>query len=279
MLEGDIGYILIKSFAINGAREFQDARMELIRAGAKSLIIDLRDNAGGVVNTAIEIANQFISTGDILHLKQKGEIFETISARSSIVGNLETVVLVNEYSASSSEILAGALQDNNAATLVGVTTYGKGAAQLMAYTNERQPYRLSIYYFLTPDKNDIHGIGITPDHIVRNSLGERREEAAELYKTFAPFVENTKPKAGDTGLNVFAAQQRLALLGYSPGITATMDDAMVAAIKAFQQEQGLYAYGELDFTTMRKIQEVTLAYVNNDSTEDLQLKKAIELLK
>ena len=278
MLEGDIGYILLKSFAANGAREFREARAELIRSGAKSLIIDVRDNAGGIVGTAVGIADQFLSTGDIMHLKQRGEIIETLSATSSVVGRSETVVLVNEYSASSAEILAGALQDNKAATLVGTTTYGKGAAQLVAYTNERNPYRLSIYYFLTPNKNDIHGVGITPDHVVRNSLGDRREEALKSYEAFAPFVENAKPTAGETGLNVFAAQQRLALLGYSVKTTAVMDAATVEAIKSFQREQGLHPYGVLDFTTMRKIRDVTHAYVNNDAKEDLQLKKAIELL-
>ena len=279
MLENNIGYILLKSFDANGAKDFRDAKASLIKSGAESLILDIRDNAGGLINTALDIVDEFITSGDILHLKQKVEIIETISAMGLTNQQIRTVLLVNGGSASAAEILAGALQDHKAATLVGTPTYGKGAAQIMAYTNERQPYKLSVYYFLTPNKNDIHDVGIMPDYIVRNSLGGYRQEAMELYETFAPFVENTKPKAGDIGLNVFAAQQRLSLLGYSPGMTAVMDSPTVEAIKLFQQEQGLYAYGELDFTTMRKIQEATISYINNDSAEDLQLIKAIELLK
>jgi carboxyl-terminal processing protease len=279
MLEGNIGYILLKGFELNSAKDLKDAKAKLIKDGAKSLILDVRNNSGGLVNTAIEIAEEFLSGDVITHFMHKGEVFETISATSGTSEKLKTVLLVNEYSASASEILAAALQDNKAATLVGTTTYGKGVAQIMAYTNDKHPYKLSIYYFLTPDKNNIDGIGIIPDHVVRNSLGNYREEAQELYKTFAPFIENSKPKAGDTGLNVFAAQQRLRLLGHSLELTAQMDDATVSAIKMFQKEQGLYEHGELDFTTMRKIQEVSLSYIENDSKEDLQLKKAIDLLK
>jgi len=278
MLEDNIGYIALRRFGANGAREFRAAREQLIGDGAESLVLDLRNNSGGLVNVAIDIANEFISDGYIVHMKQRGEIFESIHATSRTGRLLETVLLVNEHSASASEILAGALQDHNVATIVGTVTYGKGTAQMMAYTDERRPHTLSIYYFLTPDKNDIHNVGIMPDYVVRNSLGEHREEAARLYQAFAPFAENTRPRAGDTGINVFAAQQRLFLLGYSLEMTAVMDDATVQAIRLFQQEQGLYVYGVLDFTTMSRIREVTSAYINNDSETDLQLQKAIELL-
>ena len=279
MLEGDIGYILMTGFEIRGAEHFRDAKAELIKAGAKSLIIDVRDNPGGLVSTAVGIAEEFIESGDIVHFASRGKIVETISAGKNRVNKIPTVLLINENSASASEILAAALKDNNAATLVGTTTYGKGVAQVLGYTSSGNMYKISIEYFLTPDKKDIQDIGITPDYVVRNSLGEFREEAFKLYMSFAPFAENTKPKPGDVGLNVFAAQQRLVLLGFAPGLNAVMDADTVAAVKAFQKEQGLYAYGTLDLTTMRKIEEVTKAYVNNDSPEDLQLKKAIELLK
>lgn len=279
MLEGNIGYILLTGFTTGGAEEFKNAKAELLKSGAKSLIIDVRDNPGGLVNTAIDIADELIESGDIVHFKQRGKIFETITAKNKTIVKVPIVLLIDEYSASASEILAGALKDNKVATLVGTTTYGKGSAQLFGYTNDGTPYKLSIYYFLTPNKNDIDNIGVAPDYAVVNSIGEFREEAAEMYKLFAPFAENTKPAYGDMGLNVYAAQQRLALLGYKVSATAVMDEATVTALKQFQKMYGLYAGGVLDFTTRDKLEEVTLLYIYNDSDEDLQLKKAIELLK
>ncbi|MCL1808745.1 MAG: S41 family peptidase [Clostridiales bacterium] len=279
MLEGNIGYILLTGFETGAAKEFKKAKDDLIKKGAKSLIIDIRNNPGGLMDTVVEIADGLIAKGDITHLKDRVGIFETVSATPKDIEKVPMALLINEYSASASEVLAGALKDNKAAVLVGTTTYGKGVAQIIGYTKDKQVYKVSVYYFLTPDKHDIQGVGVAPDYPVRNSLGEFRAAAAELYRHFAPFAENTKPKPGDTGLNVFAAQQRLALLGFSLEVNATMDEATVAAVKRFQSEQGLYAYGTLDLTTMRKIEEVAVEYVTNDSKEDMQLKKAIELLK
>lgn len=279
MLEGDIGYILLTGFETNAAKEFKDAKDGLVKAGATSLIIDIRDNPGGLMDTAFDITDELLAKGIITHLRQRGVIFETVSADPKDIKTMPTALLINEFSASASEVLAGALKDNKAAVLVGTTTYGKGVAQITASTRDGLVYKISEFYFLTPDKHEIQGVGVAPDYVVRNSLGEYREAAIEMYSRFAPFAENTKPKPGETGLNVYAAQQRLALLGFTLEVTATMDEATVAAVKRFQAEQGLYPYGTLDLTTMRKIEEVTLAYVNNDSVEDLQLKKAIELLK
>lgn len=277
LLENNIGYIQIIVFDANSAREFRAAVANLKRAGAQSLILDLRNNLGGLVNAAIEVADEFISSGDIVHLAKRNEIVESAVATEGASVLLDTVVLVNGYTASAAEILAAALMENEVATVVGTVTYGKGTVQTIAYAND-QPYRLSLYYFLTPNEDHINNVGITPNYIVRNSLGEYRAEARALFNMFAPFIENTRPWPGETGLNVFAAQQRLILLGFALDLTATMDEATVAAIRAFQHEQGLYVYGVLDFTTMRRIQEVTVAHVNNDSLEDLQLKRAIEIL-
>ena len=280
MLEGSIGYIYLTGFDIGGAKEFREAREALKKAGAKSLIVDVRDNPGGLLDTAFAIAEEFLDKGDVItHFQERGKITETVRAQKGATDKMPTVLLVNGGSGSAAEILAGALKDNKAATLVGTATYGKGVAQIMGFTNDGYSYKLSVNYFLTPKQNEIQDVGIVPDHIVRNSLGEFREGAVDLYRMFAPFAENTKPKVGDKGLNVFAAQQRLALLGYKVELSAAMDETTVAAVKAFQAEQGLYAYGTLDLTTMKKLEEATLAYINNDSKEDLQLKKAIDLLK
>ena len=279
MLENNIGYIRISMFDFHVAREFQDAVTSLKEKGAESLILDLRNNIGGFLDPAIDIADKFVQSGNIVHLAKRGEIVETVRATNRETIGLETVLLINEYSASSSEIVAAALRDHNVATLVGTTTYGKGSVQTLANAHDGRAYTLSIYYFLTPNRRAINNVGVAPHHVVRNSLGENRAAALELYRMFAPFVEDVRAWPGDSGLNVFAAQQRLLLLGYTPGLTGVMDDATVNAVREFQRDQGLYVYGVLDFTTMRRIREVTTAHVLNDSAEDLQLNRAIELLR
>ena len=278
MIEENIGYIKIRNFEEGSPDGFSKAKDELMKAGATSLIIDIRGNPGGLINPAVLIADKLVEKGDLLHLKQQDKIIQTIQATDKPKENIPTILLVNENTASAAEILAAALQDNNTAILVGATTYGKGSAQVRRETSSRKEFTLSIFEFLTPDKEEIEGVGVTPDHVVENSLGPRREDAAKAYETFAPFVEDTKPAFGEAGLDVFAAQQRLKLLGYSPSLTAIMDEATVNAIKEFQREHGLWAGGILDFTTKNRIEETTLSYINNDSKEDLQLKKAIELL-
>ena len=278
MLENNIGYIRIRMFDMHAAREFQDAITSLRENGAETLILDLRNNLGGLVDPAIDVVDQFITSGNIVHLAKRGQIVETVRATTREIVNMETVVLINEYSASASEIVAGALRDHNAATLVGTTTYGKGTVQTLKNSPDGRAYTLSIYYFLTPNRRSINEVGIAPHHVVRNSLGENRQAALELYRMFAPFIEDVRAWPGDSGLNVFAAQQRLMLLGYTPGLTGIMDDATVNAVREFQRDQGLYVYGVLDFTTMRRIREVTTSHVLNDSAKDLQLNKAIALL-
>ena len=98
------------------------------------------------------------------------------------------------------------------------------------------------------------------------------------YLAFAPMSEGVKPKAGDTGLNVFGAQQRLALLGHEVNPSGAMDAATVAAVKRFQGAEGLSPYGVLDFTTMRALDREALAFAQGSTEEDLQMQKAVELL-
>jgi len=278
MMEADIGYIKLTVFGGESAPGFVRAKDELMKAGAKSLIIDLRDNAGGNLFAALEIANELIEKGDLLHLVQKGKTAHTFSAIEKKLEKIPVILLINEKSMSAAEVLAAALQDNKAAVIVGTKSYGKGYAQLLMQTGSGQNFRVSAYELLRPSKGKIEGAGVTPDYKIKNSAGERREDAAKAYEAFAAFAEETKPAPGDIGLDVFAAQQRLALMGYSLLPTAIMDEVTVNAIKAFQKEQGLWAYGVLDYTTKRKIDEAALAYINNESKEDLQLMKAMELL-
>lgn len=280
MLEGNIGYIQITSFDNDTHVEFRLARTGLINKGAKALIIDLRNNPGGLVNTALEVADQLMPEGPITHFERQGKIVESYFAENDSELDMPIVLLVNEGSASATEILAGALQDSKTATLVGTTTYGKGVAQQISEFNNGAAMKLSMYYFLTPNKKRIDHVGITPDYTVQNSRNPNEKELAEKYASFAPMSEQVKPKAGDVGLNVFGAQQRLAMLGYPVKASGTMDEATVAAVTKFQSENKLYPSGILDYTTMSALEKATVRYITGvKEGEDLQLAKAIELIK
>jgi carboxyl-terminal processing protease len=280
MLDGDVGYIRITSFDNDSHVEFRLAKTALINKGAKSLIIDIRNNPGGLVNTALDIADQLMPEGPITHFEQKGKIVETYSAENGNEPGIPIVLLVNEGSASASEILAGALQDSKTATLVGTTTYGKGVAQQISDLSDGSTMKLSMFYFLTPNKQRIDHVGITPDYTVQNSFNADEAELAEKYAAFAPMSEKAKPKAGDTGLNVFGAQERLAMLGYPVKVSGTMDDATVAAVAKFQSESKLYPCGILDYTTMDALEKATVHYITGTKEGvDLQLDKAEELLE
>lgn len=281
MLDGKIGYMLISGFDSDVAKEFKMAKIALVNKGAESIIMDMRNNPGGYIDGAVEIANELIPNGYIAHFVNKGTIIESEKAAGTADPKMPTVVLVNEESASASELLAGALQDNKAATLVGTTTFGKGVAQQMITLSSGDKAKISVFYFETPNKKVIDHVGITPDYVVRNGYAGS-EEAKAKYLTFAPMAANEKPAPGNTGLTVYASQQRLALLGYYKGkITGTMDDATVAAVKKFQKDEGLYPYATIDNSTKSKLEisAYGLAYGNTQKGNDMQLAKAVELLK
>ncbi|MEG2200388.1 MAG: S41 family peptidase, partial [Anaerovorax sp.] len=280
MKANQIGYIQIISFDGDTQVEFANARMTLLNKGAKAFVIDLRNNGGGIVNGAVDIANQLLpKKGPIVHFMQQGKITETIQS-SGAEYVLPTVVLVNGNTASASEILVGALKDSHAAKVVGTQTYGKGIIQSVIPVNATSSMKLSTHYYLTPNQTKIDKIGITPDYVVANTANINEEALIKEYSKFAPMKEEKKPKKGDTGLNVFGAQQRLALLGYHVEISGTMDANTTAAVNQFQKDAGLKPYGVLDYTTMATLDKKTAQMILGvKEDQDLQLDKALEVLR
>ncbi len=168
MLENDIAYIDINQFGDKTTSELNTTLEELLPQNPKGIIIDLRNNGGGYLQTSIEVASEFIDKGVILYEQYGDGSRDTYNA----LGNgrateLPIVVLVNEGSASASEILAGALQDYERAKLVGVITYGKGSVQQwIPLSGENGAARVTIARWLTPDDRLIDGVGLTPDFVV-----------------------------------------------------------------------------------------------------------------
>ncbi len=276
--ENHIGYIRIVSFDSNTGEEFKDALAKLREENIQSLIIDLRNNGGGYINTALEVAEAIVPKGPIMHFESKGEITETYESETPQI-DIPVAVLVNGGTASASEIMAGAIQDSNSGTIIGTQTFGKGSAQTSLNLKNGGGMKLTVAHFLTPNKNVIHQNGITPDIVIENKANPDFDELVEQAEQFAPMIESQKPTLNDQGLNVFGAQQRLAFLGYDQvRVTGILDEVTFEAIKHFQTAKGIFPYGVLDHTTRDLLETEIVDYLNN-LNRDAQLEKAIEILK
>lgn len=168
MLDNGIGYVDINTFGEQTASELRNTLDELMAQNPRGLIIDLRNNPGGYLVTAVDVSSQFIDDGVVL-IEQYGDgrRDEYKSNGNGLATKIPLVVLINEGSASASEILAGALQDYGRARLVGVQSYGKGSVQnVVTLSNDQGAARLTIAKWLTPKERHIDGVGLTPDVIV-----------------------------------------------------------------------------------------------------------------
>ena len=171
MLNEDIGYIYLYEFAGDCSVEFKAAVDKLITQGAKGLIIDLRDNPGGWVDDAEAIGDIFLDKGTLCYLEYNDGTREYYNTKAGKV-NAELVILMNENSASSSEILAGALKDRANATVVGVQSYGKGIVQTVVGLDDGAGMQMTIAQYYTPNGNAVHKVGITPDVVVELPAGD-----------------------------------------------------------------------------------------------------------
>lgn len=188
-LDNNIGYLEITSFDEGTAEDFKSKFENLKNEGITSLIIDLRNNGGGIVDEALQIADYIVPKGkDLLITVDKNQNEKIEKAEQDPIIDMPIVVLVNENTASSSEILAGALKDLEEATIVGTTTYGKGVIQQVISLRTGAGIKVTVEEYYTPNRNKINGVGIEPDEkvelpeTVENPLLVTDEEDTQLQK-------------------------------------------------------------------------------------------------
>ena len=184
MLDDGIGYIEINSFIDTTGEDFSDALDKVEAEGAKGLVLDLRNNGGGLVDECVEVADEFLDEGVVCYVEDKNGQTETYDAEDGKT-KIPTVVLINDGSASASEILAGALKDNGF-ELVGTKSFGKGVIQQTIEMGDGSALKLTIMQYLSPDKHVIHKKGIEPtvkiDDDEDTDEDEQLDKAEELLK-------------------------------------------------------------------------------------------------
>jgi carboxyl-terminal processing protease len=168
ILDGNIAYIQLFTFGADSSAEMHSALQEMLAQNPDGLILDLRNNGGGFLNTAVDISSEFMSDGVALYEEYGDGTRDSYTLQSGgLAIDIPMVVLVNGGTASASEILAGAIQDYGRAQLVGETTFGKGSVQISRnLSNGQGALRITIAHWLTPDERQIDGLGLEPDVVV-----------------------------------------------------------------------------------------------------------------
>ena len=187
VLEENIGYIAISQFAVETGLEFTRHFDELVEKGIKGLIIDVRDNGGGVTTSLEAVADSLLPKGDMIYYtSDKNGKKNYIKSKIDGITDIPLVVLCNGNSASASEILVGAVKDNKRGTIVGEKTYGKGVVQTLLEMTDNTAIKVTIEKYFTPAGNDIHQKGIEPDVEVKltdtDTTDVQLEKAIELLK-------------------------------------------------------------------------------------------------
>lgn len=267
MGDDKVAHIQITSFSEQTYNELLKILEEYDANGMKSIILDVRQNPGGFLTSAIDIANLFVEEGKpIVQLQGRNGEAEVSLAEGGKKFDQPVVVLIDNGSASASEILAGALSESAGAKLVGLTSFGKGTVQTVSYLPDGSNLKYTTGKWLTPNGNWINEKGITPDEVV---------EYPE-YATVSYINPETEFQVGNVSASVNSAEQMLNALGYNVGtIDNEFDDATKAAVESFQKDHQLdqtgLIVGDTTFALMDEIRDKI-------DKDDPHILKAKELL-
>ena len=271
MIEGEEGIakVQLTSFSENTTKELINTLNELESQGMKGLVLDLRQNPGGLLDQAIAIASLFLPDNEIiLQIEDReGNRQEIKSSSSHSNPDVPLVVIVDKGSASASEILAGAFKESGNITLVGEKTFGKGTVQRAQDFKDGSNLKFTTEKWLTPKGNWIHKKGITPD----------AEVALPDYASLTLINPESELKLSTSSTEVQTAQRMLKVIGFDPGREdGFFDEKTEQAVKDFQVKGKMNATGILTGeSTTRLMQNLRELVQNNDT----QLQKAVEILK
>jgi carboxyl-terminal processing protease len=210
-----VGYVQLKQFNANASKDMRTALEDLESKGVQGYVLDLRSNPGGLLVASIDIARQFLNEGIIVSTKTRDGIQDIKRATGRAITTKPLVVLVNEGSASASEILSGALQDNKRAVLVGQKTFGKGLVQSVRGLSDGSGMTVTIAKYLTPSNRDIHKHGIDPDVSVKLTEKELKTLKLEDLGT----LKDGQYRTAETALMKQVRKNSVVDKAYVPGST------------------------------------------------------------
>lgn len=188
-----IGYIQLSRFSAESADEVRDAIIDLDGQGALSLILDLRHNGGGLLDAAVAVSDHFLDGGPILYQVSRNQEEETfLATEETVAADIPLVVLVNGATASSAEIVAGALKDRGRAPLIGTTTFGKGSVQLVYDLSDGSSVHVTSARWYTPNRHQLDQQGLEPDVFVETSADALTENRDEILEAAIYFLQNTE---------------------------------------------------------------------------------------
>ncbi|KQL53783.1 peptidase S41 [Heyndrickxia shackletonii] len=267
MMKNGVAKVQITSFSNNTYDELVKALDEMDKKGMKSLILDLRQNPGGLLNQALEISNLFVPEGKtIVQTEDRNGKRDQEVAKAGKKINVPAVVLIDEGSASASEITAAALNESAGIPLIGHKSFGKGTVQTATDFKDGSDVKFTVAKWLTPNGEWIHEKGIEPEYKV------------DLPKyANLPIIDPSKKwKKSDVSSNIKTAEQMLKAVGYNPGkVDGLYDSQTEKAVQAFQKAEHLKVNGILEGDTtielMNKLREKIIK-------DDPQVKKATEVL-
>ena len=271
MIEGEEGIakVQLTSFSENTTKELINTLNELESQGMKGLVLDLRQNPGGLLDQAIAIASLFLPDNEmILQIEDReGNRQEIKSSSSHSNPDVPLVVIVDKGSASASEILAGAFKESGNITLVGEKTFGKGTVQRAQDFKDGSNLKFTTEKWLTPKGNWIHKKGITPDV----------EVALPDYASLTLINPESELKLSTSSTEVQTAQKMLKVIGFDPGREdGFFDEKTEQAVKDFQVKEKMDANGILTGESTTRLMQSLRELVQSNDT---QLQKAVEILK
>lgn len=265
--ENKIAHVQITSFSYDTYTELVKVLNDLEAQGMESIILDVRQNPGGSLKTVIDIANLFIDEGkNILQVQDGKSEPHVYKAQSGKKYNLPITVLIDEGSASASEILAAALNESENVQLIGVTTFGKGTVQEVLTQEDGSTIKLTTGRWLTANGDWINEKGVAPTI----------EVPYPDYVTLNYVSPSTEYKVGGIDQAISSAERMLEVLGYNPGtVDNVFDQATEKAVKAFQQDKELESTGVLVGDTTFALMDALSEYIK---ANDPMLLKAKEIL-
>jgi carboxyl-terminal processing protease len=268
MIDDQIGKVQITSFSQNTSTELVEKLNELQQQGMKGLVLDLRQNPGGLLDEAIKISSLFVPEGKVLlKVEDRDGKIKEMKSNNKDNPDMPLVVVIDKGSASASEILAAAVSESANVPLVGDKSFGKGTVQRSQDFSDGSNLKFTTDKWLTPKGNWIHEKGIKPDYAV--SLPD--------YANLTVVNPDEEFKLSSSSEQVKSAQQMLKAVGYNPGrVDGFFDENTKKAVIAFQKAEKLEETGVLKGeTTTRLMQRLTEKISQNDT----QIKKAVEVLK